>query len=185
MKLTRASSYALAALAYLAREKPDAPVASHDMATRANGIPKKFLLKILRPLASVGILRSIRGPNGGYQLARAPKDVTLLEVVEAVDGPIRGLAEPVGDGEGRALDKRLQAVCEEAASLVREWLTGYAAYAARQHQGTVPATPEFFTPDAQFLGSQGDVGRTGEGEVTHCRGPPPRIKGIACRSTRR
>jgi len=37
------------------------------MAARANGIPKKFLLKILRPLASVGILRSIRGPNGGYQ----------------------------------------------------------------------------------------------------------------------
>ena len=116
MKLTRASGYALAALAYLAREKPEAPVASHDMAARANGIPEKFLLKILRRLASVGILRSIRGPNGGYRLAHAPKDITLLEVVEAVDGPIRGLAEPVGDGEGRALDKRLQAVCEEAAA---------------------------------------------------------------------
>jgi len=122
MKLTRASSYALAALAYLAREKPDAPVASHDMAARANGIPERFLLKVLKPLVDSGVLKSVKGPNGGYQLARAPKDVTLLEVVEAVDGPIRGLAEPVGDGEGRALDKRLQAVCEEAAALVRERL---------------------------------------------------------------
>ena len=62
MKLSRASSYAIAALAYLAREKPDAPVPSTRCA-RAEGIPERFLLKILRPLVNAGILRSVRGPT--------------------------------------------------------------------------------------------------------------------------
>jgi Rrf2 family protein len=117
MKLTRASSYALATLAYLAREKPDAPVASHDVA-QAEGIPDRFLLKVLRSLVSVGILRSVKGPNGGYRLVRAPKDVNLLEVIEAVDGPLRGEAPPVSKA-GAALDRRLQAVCDEALALAR------------------------------------------------------------------
>ena len=120
MKLTRASSYALATLAYLAREKPDAPVTSHDVA-QAEGIPDRFLLKVLRSLVSVGILRSLKGPNGGYRLVRAPKDVTLLEVIEAVDGPLRAVAEPVGK-QGASVDKRLQAVCDEVLALVRERL---------------------------------------------------------------
>ncbi|HKI33718.1 MAG TPA: Rrf2 family transcriptional regulator [Gemmataceae bacterium] len=121
MKLTRASSYALAALAYLAREKPDAPVASHDLA-KADGTPERFLLKVLKPLVDSGVLRSLKGPNGGYRLARLAKDVTLLEVVEAVDGPIRGAAPDVGQGKEAAFDKRLQAVCDEVAAVVRERL---------------------------------------------------------------
>ena len=121
MKLSRASNYVVVALAYLVREKPDAPVASHDVA-RAEGIPERYLLKILKPLADACILRSMKGPNGGYSVARPPKDVTLVDVVEAVDGPLRALAEPVGDGEGKTLDKRLQAVCDEAVALVRERL---------------------------------------------------------------
>src|SRR6516165_4589985 len=94
MKLTRGSSYALATLAYLAREKPEAAVSSRAVAA-AEGIPERFLLKVLKPLVDAGILRSVRGPNGGYRLVRAPKDVTLLEVIEAVDGPLRAEAPPV------------------------------------------------------------------------------------------
>jgi Rrf2 family protein len=89
MKLSRASSYALHALAYLAGEKPARAVTSRQLAT-ADGTPERFLLKLLRPLVSGGILKSLKGPNGGYRLARPPKEVTLLEVVAAVDGPIRG-----------------------------------------------------------------------------------------------
>ena len=62
---------------------------------------------------NVGILRAIKGPNGGYNMARPPKNITLLEVVEAVDGPLPALADPVGDSEGKALDTRLQAMCNE------------------------------------------------------------------------
>jgi Rrf2 family protein len=120
MKLTRASTYAVTALAYLAREKPEGPVAAHAIAS-AEGIPEKFLLKLLLPLVGAGLVRSRKGPGGGYVLGRKPKDVTLLEIVEAVDGPLRALAEPVGK-EGAALDKRLQSVCDAIAAQVRERL---------------------------------------------------------------
>ena len=60
--------------------------------------------------------------NAGYSLAKRPRDITLLEVIEAVDGPLRAMAELVGDGEGAALDKRLQVVCDEALAVVREGL---------------------------------------------------------------
>src|SRR5260370_27929927 len=91
MKLTRASSYALHAVVYMAAQKQTKPVASHHIA-KARGIPERFLLKVLKPLVSARVLHSVKGPNGGYRLARAASDVTMLEVVEAVDGPIRGLA---------------------------------------------------------------------------------------------
>ena len=91
MKLTRASSYALHAVAYMAPQKSDKPVASHKIA-HERGIPERFLLKVLKPLVSARVLTSIKGPNGGYRLARSPSDITLLEIVEAVDGPIRGHA---------------------------------------------------------------------------------------------
>ena len=117
MKLTRGSSYALATLAYLAREKPEAAVSSRAVAA-AEGVPERFLLKVLKPLVDAGILRSVRAPNGGYRLARAPKGVTLLEVIEAVDGPLRAEAPPVSK-DGAALDRRLQAACDEALALVR------------------------------------------------------------------
>ena len=93
MRLTRASSYALHAVAYMAQQKSDRPVASHRIA-HERGIPERFLLKVLKPLVSARVLTSIKGPNGGYRLARSPNDITLLEIVEAVDGPILGQAPP-------------------------------------------------------------------------------------------
>jgi hypothetical protein len=58
--------------------------------------------------------------RGGYRLARPAKGITLLEVVEAVEGPLRGEAPPLGiTPEGRRLDSRLQAMCDQAAKTVR------------------------------------------------------------------
>jgi Rrf2 family protein len=121
MKLTRASNYALQALAYLVDQPADRSVASH-VAAEARGIPERFLLKVLQPLVSAGVLRSIKGPNGGYRLAKPPKQITLLQVIEAVDGPIRGEAPAVGKDGAATLDKRLQTVCDALATLVRERL---------------------------------------------------------------
>ena len=122
MKLSFASGYALAALAYIAREKSAAPVHLHVIAAAA-GLPERYLLKVLKPLVDAGVLRSLKGPNGGYRLARPPKAIALLEVVEAADGPVRGDAPPVGAGKaGAAFDGRLQGVCDGAAALVRERL---------------------------------------------------------------
>src|SRR6516162_1844795 len=97
MKLTRASSYALHAVAYMADQENNEPVASHVIA-KARKIPERFLLKVLKPLVSARVLSSIKGPNGGYRLAKSANEITLLEVLEAVDGPIRGMA-PQNHGE--------------------------------------------------------------------------------------
>jgi Rrf2 family protein len=92
MKLTRAASYALHAIVHMAQQKvQNVPVASHDIA-HERGIPMRFLLKVLKPLVTQRILLSVKGPHGGYRLARSPSDVTMLDVVEAVDGTLRGFA---------------------------------------------------------------------------------------------
>jgi Rrf2 family protein len=122
MKLSRASSYALHAVVHMAAEDADRPLASHDIA-RAHGIPERFLLKVLKPLVSAQVLRSVKGPNGGYRLARPAGKITLLEVVEAVDGPIRGQVPFGSDGNGQTgFERRLETVCNEAADQLRRQL---------------------------------------------------------------
>jgi Rrf2 family protein len=121
MKLTRASSYALHAVAFMATQKQNHPVASHHVA-KARGIPERFLLKVLKPLVSARILHSVKGPNGGYRLARSPSDISMLDIVEAVDGPIRGQAPlSLVQGDGH-LDRKLENVCNESAERLRKQL---------------------------------------------------------------
>jgi Rrf2 family protein len=120
MKLTRASSYALHAVAFMAQQKNDKPVASHNIAA-ARGIPERFLLKVLKPLVSAHVLRSIKGPHGGYKLARSPADINMLEILEAVDGPIRGHA-PFEEQNNAALNSKLEAICRESADHTRKYL---------------------------------------------------------------
>ena len=120
MKLTRASSYALHAVAFMAVQKHDRPVASHNIA-QARGIPERFLLKVLKPLVSARVLLSIKGPNGGYRLARQPADISMLEILEAVDGPIRGQA-PFSEENNGPLNHKLEAICKQSADQVRKHL---------------------------------------------------------------
>jgi Rrf2 family protein len=121
MKLTRASSYALHAVVFMATQKEDRPIASHLVA-HARGIPERFLLKVLKPLVSAQVLLSIKGPNGGYRLARSPHDITMLEVLEAVDGPIRGQAPFSREDPHSPLNRRLDAICTQAADQARKQL---------------------------------------------------------------
>lgn len=121
MKLTRAASYAIHALVFMAVQKSNKPMASHNIA-HARGIPERFLLKVLKPLVSVRLLMSIKGPNGGYRLARAANEITLLEILEAVDGPIRGQASFARDETDGNLNKRLDSICNQAAEQVRKQL---------------------------------------------------------------
>jgi Rrf2 family protein len=107
--------YALHGLEYLA-SPGGGPAAAHEIA-REQGLRRDFLRKALVPLVRAGLLLSQKGPNGGFRLARPASRVSLLEVVEAVGGPLRGEAPRVG-----VLDARLRAVCERAADLVRRRL---------------------------------------------------------------
>lgn len=85
------TDYAIRAVAHLAAAG-DGPVRADDIA-RAQGIPPKFLLDILGDLRAARILRSQRGPDGGYQLARPAAELTLGEVVRAIDGPLASVHE--------------------------------------------------------------------------------------------
>ncbi len=122
MKLTRASSYALNAASFMAGLKHETPTASHIIAEK-RGIPERFLLKVLKPLVSAQVLLSVKGPNGGYRLARPATEISMLEILEAVDGPIRGFAPVCLDDPHTSLQRKLAQICQESADHVRKTLS--------------------------------------------------------------
>lgn len=85
--MSKGSEYAIAGLVYMA-EKPAGGLAGVEEVSRATGISSQYLAKILRTLASRGIVSSARGRDGGFRLAKEPGEITLLQVVEAIDGPV-------------------------------------------------------------------------------------------------
>lgn len=95
MQITRQADYAIRAVLYLARLGPTQHAATNIVA-REQHIPPSFLAKIISQLSIAGLLHTSRGARGGVTLARAPQDISLLDVVEAIDGPIL-LNECVGD----------------------------------------------------------------------------------------
>ena len=88
MQLTQATDYSFRVILHLTRATPGEVVAAKTLAEREE-IPMRYLLKIIRSLVKAGILNSHRGMEGGYSLAKEPGDITLLEVVEAIEGPIQ------------------------------------------------------------------------------------------------
>ena len=95
MQITRQADYAVRAVLHLA-SNGDQRIATSMIAEKQR-IPPSFLAKIISQLSIAGLLHTSRGARGGVTLARDAKDITLLEVVEAIDGPIQ-LNECVGDG---------------------------------------------------------------------------------------
>jgi Rrf2 family protein len=79
----------LLAVGYIAKNQGDGVVLSQDI-SRQYDIPLEYLLKILQQLVRANVLRSKRGPRGGFSLAKTPNKITMLEVIEAVDGPLTG-----------------------------------------------------------------------------------------------
>lgn len=87
MQLTRASDYAVRVMIHLAGLPPGSRV-SREVLAEAGDIPAHFLSKIMQTLARAGLIVSHRGVTGGFSLARPAGELTMLEVVEAVQGPI-------------------------------------------------------------------------------------------------
>ena len=101
MSITTKSPYALKALAELGRSG-DGPVPIGELARRRD-IPVQFLEQLFATLRRAGLLRSQRGVKGGYTFARPPADITVLEVVELLDGPFGRDAEGIfGDAAAAA-----------------------------------------------------------------------------------
>jgi Rrf2 family protein len=87
MKISRSTGYALLAVGYIAKHQKEKIILSQSISKEYN-IPLEYLLKILQQLVRANVLHSKRGPRGGFSLARPPKKITLLQVIEAVEGPM-------------------------------------------------------------------------------------------------
>jgi Rrf2 family protein len=87
MEITRQADYAVRSMVHLAELQMDGRVSTASI-SEAENIPLPFLTKVISRLATAGLVTTSRGMGGGVSLARPPEEITLLQVVEAVDGPI-------------------------------------------------------------------------------------------------
>jgi Rrf2 family cysteine metabolism transcriptional repressor len=102
ISITTKSPYALSALVELGRSSGAGPVPIGELARRRD-IPVQFLEQLFAVLRRAGVLRSQRGVKGGYSFARDPGEITVLELVELLDGPLGGDARGVfADAAGAA-----------------------------------------------------------------------------------
>jgi Rrf2 family protein len=90
MKLSNRSQYGVRALFDMAYYSEEKTVQTHEI-SRRQGIPRRFLEQIFFSLKKAGIIESTRGPKGGYTLTRAPREVTIGDIIRILEGPI----EPV------------------------------------------------------------------------------------------
>ena len=88
MQITRQADYALRAMLYLTRLEPDQKASTSQIATEQN-IPLSFLAKIISQLSIAGLIQTSRGAKGGVSLARPAQEISMLQVVEAIDGPVQ------------------------------------------------------------------------------------------------
>ena len=126
MKLSKRGEYGLRALQDLAKHHGEGPVPNKDLARR-NNIPPRFLEQIMLTLKHGRIVRSQKGPRGGYYLARPPQEVTLAEIVRLLDGPLAPVScvseiayEPCGcpDMEACGLRRVMQEVRDTVAGIM-------------------------------------------------------------------
>jgi Rrf2 family transcriptional regulator, cysteine metabolism repressor len=87
MRISSKSDYGLRALFDLAQQSGQAPVQSEAIATR-QGIPVNYLNQLLIMMRRAGLVESVRGPQGGHRLARPPEQISLRDVLTALDGPL-------------------------------------------------------------------------------------------------
>lgn len=91
MQVSAKADYAIRALVELAAAPPDPGFTSVEVLAKRQQLPVKFLESILTGLRKDGIVRSRRGADGGYQLARPAGDISIADVLRSVDGPLAGV----------------------------------------------------------------------------------------------
>src|SRR5580704_13810328 len=127
VRVSTRGDYASRALLSLALHGAETPTSVRDIAERT-GLPQPYLEQILLALKGAGLVRSKRGVGGGYVLARPPEDITLAQIVSAVDGPIAAgdFGEPHTDGacdhEGQCV---LLALWAEVGDSIRVYLQSF------------------------------------------------------------
>ncbi len=120
MKLSRTVAYAVRATLQLAQLEADGPVPCSQLASEGK-MPERFLLQILRNLVTHGILRSTRGVEGGYALVRPADQISLLELIEAIEGPYDSTVE-LGEGLSQDSQAKLRSALDEVTTTTRNQL---------------------------------------------------------------
>ncbi|MFB3819223.1 MAG: Rrf2 family transcriptional regulator [Candidatus Methylomirabilales bacterium] len=87
MKLTRGGEYGIRGVLYLAQQD-DGKVSMLSAIAKTQDVPPRFLAKIFQALAKAGVVKSHRGAKGGFSLARPAAEITIRDVIEAVEGPV-------------------------------------------------------------------------------------------------
>ncbi|OHB65590.1 MAG: hypothetical protein A2Y76_12335 [Planctomycetes bacterium RBG_13_60_9] len=123
MRVSRSTGYALLAVGYIAKNQGDGVVLSQNVSKQYD-IPLEYLLKILQQLVRANVLRSKRGPRGGFSLAKPTNKITMLEIIEAVDGPLTGelsLSEHAGsDRYGQRAEQTYNKAIAQAKSVFQK-----------------------------------------------------------------
>ena len=119
MKISRSTGYALVAVGYIAQNYKDGAVLAARISKEYN-IPLEYLLKILQQLVRANVLRSKRGPRGGFFLARPAESITLLEVIEAVDGPLMSHLHLAEQTNNAPFSLKMEDICRKATASVRD-----------------------------------------------------------------
>ncbi len=134
MRLGRAAAYAVLATAHLAEHDSNVPIQGRDIAESC-GIPPGHLLKILQQLVRAQILASERGPAGGFVLRKPAAEITLLEIVEAIEGPVNGdlMLRNLASSKQK-IRSRLEKTCQDIANYARSVLGGMAVSELIGHQ---------------------------------------------------
>jgi Rrf2 family protein len=141
MQITRQADYALRAMLYLSELEPTRRAATSQIAEDQH-IPPSFLAKIISQLSIAGLIHTSRGARGGVSLARPAEEISVLEVVEAIDGPIAlnectsdAAACPFGD------DCPLRPLwCDTQSELVKRLRkTSFAQFVTKPEAEAVPA----------------------------------------------
>ncbi len=117
MKLSTKGRYAVRAMVFLAENSGEGPLTLARIASC--GLPRDYLEQLLGTLRRAGLVEAVRGSQGGYLLAKKPGDVTLGDVIGAVEGPVQ-LSACATDGSccEKSLDCRLRAAWEELTSSI-------------------------------------------------------------------
>ncbi len=147
--LTKKTDYALVALAFLAKhqgqvDEQAATVSARDIAEH-HGLPLPVLMNVLKELAKARLVKSVRGAGGGYVLATSPQQISVLDVVTAMEGPLR-LARCVDDLPivGQGCPHACKCGIQSAVHQLHDRLAGFftSVTLADLLEKAQPATPE-------------------------------------------
>ena len=119
MKLSKTAGYALVSVGYIAQHSQEGRVLASTISKHCN-VKLSYLYKILLQLVKANILRGKRGPRGGFTLSRPAEDVTILEIIEAIEGPILDHIQLVEQTNNKSFILKMEKVCLSTTEKVRD-----------------------------------------------------------------